>query len=159
MLKKPKWIKPSSIRTFDDALKYLKKIEKGEGRAEQTTYEAILTQIFQRWVRLSGDCVLRNVPKSWGCGGDITAGHVFSRSIKQLKWDTRNCHPQCSSCNNMHQYYPFIYEDWLKDKLGVEEYEKLKEIARKKEYWLIPYDEVINKINTWLSLLPTEKSG
>lgn len=159
MLKKPKWIKPSSIKTYIDALRALKMIKEGKKRAEKTAYEAILTQVFQKWVRTQGDCVLRNIPKSWTCSDAITAGHVFSRAIKELKWDTRNCYPQCDACNNMHQYYPFVFEDWCKQKLGDQEYESMKEVARKREYFEIPFDEVINRINLWLSLLPTVTSG
>lgn len=159
MLKKPKWIKPSSVKSYDDAIRYLRMIKEGKRRAEKSAYEAILTQLFQKVVRSSGDCVLRKVPKSWSCGGDITAGHVFSRAVKQYKWDFRNCYPQCASCNNMHQYYPSVYQDWLKEKIGVKEYEKMKEVVRMRPFYEMPYDEVINRINECLSLLQMEKSG
>lgn len=159
MLKKPKWIKPSSVKSYDDAIHYLKMIDQGKRRAEKSAYEAILTQLFQKMVRISGDCVLRNVPKSWNCSNDITAGHVFSRAIKQYKWSLVNCYPQCSSCNNMHQYYPFIFQDWLKNKIGVEEYEKMKEVVRTRPFYDMPFDEVISRINECLLSLQAERNG
>ena len=156
---KPKWIKPSSIKSYDMAIRALRQIEKGKRRAEKTAYEAILTQLFQKYIRSKGDCVLRNVPKSWSCSNDITAGHVFSRAVKQYKWSELNCYSQCSSCNNMHQYYPFIYQDWLKSKIGIEEYEKMKEVVRMRPFYDMPFDEVISRINQCLLLLQTERSG
>lgn len=159
MLKKPKWIKPSSVKSYDDAIHFLRMIKEGKRRAEKSTYEAIYTQLFQKVIRSQGDCVLRNVDKSWKCNGEITAGHVFSRSVKQYKWDTRNCYPQCKSCNQMHQFYPSVYQDWLKEKIGVEEYEKMKEIVRMRPFYDIPYDEVISQIDLCLSLIQRDKSG
>ena len=35
MLKKPKWIKPSSIKNYDIAIRVLREIEKGKRRAEK----------------------------------------------------------------------------------------------------------------------------
>ena len=156
---KPKWIKPSSIKTYDDAIRALKNIEQGKRRAEKSAYEAILTQVFQKWVRSQGDCVLRNVPKSWSCSHDITAGHVFSRAVKQYKWEKINCYPSCSACNKMHNYYPHIYQDWLKNKIGVEEYEKMKEVVRMRPFFELSFEEIINRINLWLSLIHTGTNG
>lgn len=159
MLKKPKWIKPSSVKSYDDALRSLRLISEGKRRAEKSAYEAILTQVFQKMVRISGDCVLRNVPKSWKCSDNITAGHVFSRAVKQYKWSLLNCYTQCESCNNMHQYYPSVYQDWLKNKIGVEEYEKMKEIVRMRPFYDLPLDEVINRINECLTSINQDRNG
>lgn len=149
-LLKPQWVTAGQIKTYDDAVRALKRIDEGQRRAEKSAYEAILTQVFQKWVRIQGDCVLRNTPKSWRCGGDITAGHVFARAVKQYKWSEVNCYPQCSSCNNMHQYYPFIYEDWLLDKIGKDEFEKMKAIVRMRPFFDLPLDEVQDKIFYYL---------
>lgn len=158
MLRKPKWIKPSSVKTYDDAIRYLRMIEEGKRRAEKSTYEAILTQVFQKYIRLQGDCVLRNIPKGWTCNGDITAGHVISRSVKEFKWSVKNCYPQCKSCNQMHQYYPFVFEDWAKQKLG-QEFEEMKEKVKRHEYFDLPQDEIISQIQKWLTLINTETNG
>lgn len=148
-MKKPKSIKASSIKTYDLAITALRLINEGKRRGDQAVYEAILTQLFQKSIRSSGDCVLRNVEKSWGCGGNITAGHVFSRAIKELRWDERNCYPQCEACNKMHNYYPFVYQDWLKEKIGIAEYESLKIIARFRKAFIITFDEVLELIEKY----------
>ena len=157
MLKKPKWIRSSSVKTYDDAIHFLRMIKEGKRRAEKSAYEAILTQVFQKMVRISGDCVLRNVPKSWKCSDNITAGHVFSRAVKQYKWSEINCYPQCSSCNNMHQYYPFIYEDWLLDRIGKDEFEKMKAIVRMRPFFDLPLDEIIKKIEMYINFIQSCK--
>lgn len=148
-MKKPKSLKASSIKTYDTAVTALRLIKEGKRRADQTTYEAILTQLFQKKIRSSGDCVLRHVEKSWGCSDNITAGHVFSRAIRELKWDERNCYPQCEACNKMHQYYPFVFQDWLKQKIGLEEYESLKIIARFRKAFIISFDEILKLIEKY----------
>ncbi len=149
---KPKWIKPSSVKTYDDAIHFLRMIKEGKRRAEKSCYEAILTQVFQKYIRSKGDCVLRNVPKRWTCNGEMTAGHVISRAVKEFKWDERNCFPTCKTCNKMHNYYPFIYEDWAKEKLG-QEFEDMKEKARRHEFYDLPQDEIISRIEKCLSLI------
>lgn len=159
MLKKLKTIKSSSIRDYDTAIRSLKSINENKKRGEKSTYEQILTQIFQKWVRIQGDCVLRNIQKPWRCSEDITAGHIFSRSIKQLRWDPDNCYPQCSACNKNHQYYPSIYHDWLKEKIGIKKYEGMKKIERQRPFFDLPLDEVITKIYLWYSLIQTENNG
>lgn len=147
-IKKLKSIKASSIKTYDDAVRNLRYIKEEKRRADQTVYEAILTQLFQKKIRDKGECVLANIPKRWSCRGEITAGHVFSRNIKELKWDERNCYPQCKSCNYNHQYYPFIYHDWLKQKLGAE-YETLRTIATFRRAFIITFDEVLALIEKY----------
>lgn len=146
---KPKWTKASTVKTFDDAIRTLRLVKEGKRRAEKSTYEAILTQVFQKYIRSHGDCVLRDVPKRWNCNGEITAGHVISRSVKEYKWDERNCYPQCASCNNMHQYYPFIFEDWAKQKLG-QEFEDMKEKSKRFEFYDLDLDEIKSRIEKYL---------
>ncbi len=152
-LLKPKWIRSGQIKTYDHAVTALKRLGNGSIRAEKSAYEAILTQVFQKWIRMQGDCVLRNTSKSWKCNGRITAGHVFARAIKQLKWNEKNCYPQCEACNMMHQYYPFIYEDWLLQEIGVIEYEEMKSIARKRPYFDMPLSEIIEKIDMYTNFI------
>jgi len=36
-------------------------------------------------------------------------GHLISRRVKTLRWDLRNVHEQCSSCNLKHNTRPEIY--------------------------------------------------
>lgn len=146
---KAKFIRPSQITTYDKAKKALEMISEGKRRIEQSGYEAILTQLFQKYIRIQGDCVLRNVKKPWRDGGDISAGHVFSRKVKELKWDERNCYPQCMSCNSMHRTYPTIYHDWARTKLGDVEYNKIKEIATSKQVFIISYEDVMNLIKKY----------
>jgi hypothetical protein len=146
---KPKWIKPSRIKTYDNALSALKMIDSGKRRAEKSTYEAILTQVFQKYIRSKGDCVLRQTAKRWTCSSDITAGHVISRAVKEFKWDERNCYPQCSACNKMHNYYPFVFEDWCKSQIG-DEFDKMKEKARRYEFFDLDLEIIKKRIHDLL---------
>lgn len=152
-MKKPPRIKSSTIKSYETAMIKLNLLRKGERVGDQSVYEAILTQIFQKYIRSKGDCVLAWEQKPWKCGGMVQAGHVFSRSVKELLWDERNCHAQCAACNSLHRVHPIIFHDWCKEKIGVEEYEKMKKIAGAKQAFLIPLDEVIKKIEKYEMLL------
>lgn len=146
---KPRWIRPGQVKSYDDAIRYLRMIDEGKRRAEQSAYEAILTQLFQYRVRTSGDCVLRNTQKPWSDGGLTTAGHVFTRAVKELKWDERNTYPQCQACNKMHGHYPFIFHDWCRAHIGEIEYDKLKTIARFGEVFIISFEDVMKLIEKY----------
>lgn len=148
-----KSVRSSTIKSYDSAIKKLKLLRSGDYRGDQKVYEAILTQIFQKYIRSKGDCVLASERKPWTCGGMVTAGHVFSRSVKELLWDEQNCYPQCAACNSLHRVHPIIFHDWCKEKLGELEYNRLKRISSAKQAFLIPLDKVMEMIETYEILL------
>ncbi len=155
-MKKIPRIKSSTIKSYETAVVRLGMLRSGERVGDQSVYESILTQFFQKYIRSKkGDslCVLAFVQKPWTCGGMVTAGHVFSRSVKELLWDERNCFPQCAACNSLHRVHPIIFHDWCREKIGAEEYEKMKKISAAKQAFLIPLDEVMKKIEKYELLL------
>lgn len=54
----------------------------------------------------------------------LQVGHYYSRKVMPLRWDLRNCHPQCPECNARHEtdhkpYTRFMLEEY--GELGLSE--------------------------------------
>ena len=71
--------------------------------------------------RGNAKCVSCGVQKPWK---ELQCGHYVSRSHLSLRWDLRNCWPQCPACNifkngnypNFTKYLLDNYgEEWLKE--------------------------------------------
>lgn len=69
----------------------------------------------------------------------IQVGHFISREVPSLRWDKRNCNPQCSGCNKIHQTNQLPY---LKFMLKTYGQEVLEEFTRIEE----EYQHTISKI-------------
>ena len=59
--------------------------------------------VFSRYIRSSAadvygeaHCVTCGAKKRWQ---DLQCGHYEKRSVNSLRYDERNCHPQCAGCN------------------------------------------------------------
>ncbi len=62
-----------------------------------------LDQVFSKWIRQRGadeggtnECVTCGALKFWK---ELQCGHYYSRKWTALRWDERNCWPQCLVCN------------------------------------------------------------
>lgn len=58
----------------------------------------------------------------------IQLGHYVSRTVWPLRWDLRNCHPQCSSCNRIHEENPLKYTLFMLKTYGqpmLEEFQRI----------------------------------
>lgn len=77
-------------------------------------------------------------------------GHLLSRRNKTVKWDLRNVHEQCSSCNFLHTIKPEMYTIWVLNKLGVDQYISLakdgQEVRKYQTYELLELLEQLRKI-------------
>jgi len=61
----------------------------------------------------------------------LQVGHYISRRFKAVRWDLRNVHPQCSSCNWKHRNNPAPYTAFLIRTYGKEVIVYLEEKAQK----------------------------
>lgn len=84
--------------------------------------------------------------------GGLQVGHFVSRRFYALRWDLRNVHPQCSSCNFLHNNNPIPYTQFMLDYHGshvIDELEaKRRHIAK---YSIVTlhdlYDELLEVYN------------
>ena len=63
-----------------------------------------------------------------GTPNDLTNGHLFSRVAYSTRWDFEvggNCAAQCRSCNLKHEYDPYPYTEWYRNKFGQDKYDQL----------------------------------
>ena len=61
----------------------------------------------------------------------LQVGHYISRDIKQLRWNPKNVHPQCSRCNWEHNKNPIPYTQFMLKTYGQGVLDELNEIRRK----------------------------
>ncbi len=55
----------------------------------------------------------------------LDVGHLFKRGIYSLRWDLKNCHATCQSCNLWHNYHAERYTIWFLKTYGLTDYELL----------------------------------
>ena len=84
-----------------------------------------------------------------GSSGDkvLQLGHLITRGKWAVRFDDRNLHIQCRSCNNKHEHYPEIYTQWFVNTYGIEEYNKLVADSNKtKKYGIIELRELLSEL-------------
>ena len=61
------------------------------------------------------------------CGAkeNLSWSHLITSSKYATRWNMKNVHIQCLSCNFRHEHYPEYYTNWFLRKYGQEEYKKL----------------------------------
>lgn len=90
--------------------------------------QAIMRQIV---IARDGGCVTcplwrELLPKGWYPNTDVLqAGHYYARGAKSIKYDLRNVHCQCRTCNSKHRYQPEAYTLYLTRKFGKEWLDRL----------------------------------
>lgn len=89
------------------------------------TVKARADRWFSRFVRLSGtqDSGNTRVGKCCTCSKflkivELDCGHFQSRRYDQTRWDTRNTHVQCVSCNNFNAGQQYVMGLFLDKKYG-----------------------------------------
>lgn len=90
--------------------------------ASLTPAEKKLDRVFSLYVRHSA-AGKRGYCKCVTCGKlappeDMHAGHYVDRTYKCTRWDERNVHPQCVSCNTYHEGQKDEYALFLTEKYG-----------------------------------------
>ena len=95
-----------------------------------------------------GGCVCP-APKS-GHSAVRQPGHLLSRRNRAVRWDLRNVHEQCSSCNFLHTIKPEYYTAWFLNKMGTDSYIHLardgQELIKYQPYELLELLEQLRKI-------------
>ena len=67
----------------------------------------------------------RNNPNSLHCS------HIFTRSMKGLRWHPLNALAHCQRCHEYLERNPLVFADHVRDVMGGTEYAKLRVMARK----------------------------
>ena len=79
--------------------------------------------------------IWRELLSSWNVNDPILqAGHYYSRGAKSIKYDLRNVHLQCKTCNARHRFQQEAFTLYLNRKFGTK---WLDELTRDK-YKLVP---------------------
>lgn len=64
------------------------------------------------------------------CGASpIEVGHLITRGNHAVRWNLKNCHGQCRTCNSNHERNQQPYIEWFVENYGQEEYEELVRIS------------------------------
>lgn len=81
-----------------------------------------LDRVFSEWVRLR-DSDDQGYCRCITCGSlaywrEMHNGHFQGRRDYPTRWDTRNCHAQCESCNSFHEGYKERYAREIDKRYG-----------------------------------------
>jgi hypothetical protein len=60
-----------------------------------------------------------------GSSENLTCGHLFSRVAYSTRWDLQNTETQCMGCNLRHEFDPYIFYTWYKNKYGEKQFDEL----------------------------------
>ena len=89
--------------------------------------------------------IWRELHGKWQSNSDVLqAGHYYSRGARSVKYDLRNVHLQCKTCNGKHRFQPEAFKLYLLRKFGSEWMEQLT----KDKYTLAPQIENMGSLFT-----------
>lgn len=100
------WLRPNKCTK-----KYREKGKlEAKARKDYKKLVAKLDDTFQMWIRYRDNwtcccCHTHIAPNSEGAKAKMHAGHYVGRSALALRWDEKNVHAQCSTCNMQQNYY------------------------------------------------------
>lgn len=154
------WIRPNRCQK-----KYREK-EKlaAKARKDYKKLVAKLDDVFQMWIRYRDNwtccCCHTHIPaQSEGAKAKMHAGHYVGRGVLSLRWDPKNVHAQCATCNLQQNYYGVDprYTKLLLVKYGSEILDYLNE----KKHQQVKYTcaELEEKIEIYRKLLEQAKSS
>ena len=115
------------------------------------TQKKVADKWFSLYIRLRDSieyCEQRGIPSDSGIGQCCTCGnikqwkymdcgHYISRGsggASGIRWDERNAHLQCKSCNGFHQGRQVAYHEFLLEKYGQEVIDELELLDRTQSY-------------------------
>ena len=73
----------------------------------------------------------------------LQVGHWIKRGKLWVRWDLRNCNPQCASCNLRHNHYTHWYDEYMLRTYGEAQLLELCQVARSNEKISVPYLEMV----------------
>lgn len=124
------WIRPNRCQK-----KYREKGKlEAKARKDYKKLVAKLDDTFQMWIRYRDNwtcccCKTHIAPNSEGAKAKMHAGHYVGRGCLALRWDEKNVHAQCATCNMQQNYYGVDprYTKMLIRKYGLDILEYLSE--------------------------------
>lgn len=125
-------------------------------KIKRSTLVHKLDAVFSEWVRVSH--AKAGLVACFTCSKilpikQIQNGHYVTRAVRSLRWDERNCRPQCFGDNVMHGGQPITFRENLIKELG--EHEVLLLEAKRHELFS-PSDEWLqSQIEYYRQLLTT----
>lgn len=108
--------KPKPVKTI--------KIKRRKKKTNKQVLELKADRLVREIVLIRDRSCVCPPPKN-GHSAVMQPGHLISRGKKSLRWDLRNVHCQCSSCNLTHEFAPERYTQWFIEEFGAEEYAQL----------------------------------
>ncbi len=107
--------KPSRLKTRTHLRPVRKTLPESEARIKQDLIK--LTSLIVRMRDKA--CVL--------CGStrELQNGHFWHRDLPPTEFCLVNCNALCARCNNRHEYRPERYTEWMREKLGEIEFDRL----------------------------------
>ena len=128
-------------------------------------WKAKADQIYSLYVRLegsdeNGDCTCVTCGKKlpWKGTGRLHAGHYIVRQEINTRYDDRNVHPQCETCNSYHEGRKGEYTLFLQKKYGKGIINKLVELSKCGRIWKwFDYKEVFEMYKEKFRYLSQEK--
>jgi hypothetical protein len=85
-------------------------------------------------------------PPANGHNSVLQPGHLISRAAKTVKWDLRNVHAQCASCNLTHEHRPEIYTKWFIKSFGLNAYEELVDDSKPGKIYPYEMEELYEEL-------------
>jgi len=96
--------------------------------------------------------IVRKRGKCERCGrkADLQCCHIFSRTYNNTRWDLENLLCLCASCHFWSHKNPILFTEFIKQFLGKEKYELLKEAHNQVTKFTI--DDLLFKYNILVGL-------
>ena len=121
-----------------------------------------LDTVFSQSIRLLYSTESKTMCRCYTCGRlksikRIQNGHFVSRTYLATRWDENNCRPQCVGCNMYGGGKTLDFEENLRDEVGDEIVDELKQrrhkIVKLDDAWyekkISTYKALVNKMGGW----------
>lgn len=125
-----------------------KKAKRRTSKSERKMLEAKLWKLTADYVKLrDGICI------TCGATEGLTMSHWIKAGKQLIRYDLRNVACQCSTCNNLHNYYPERYTMWMVKRWGVDVMNELtiKSLGTKWKWSVIDLRQMVAEAETRLN--------
>ena len=115
-------------------VRYRKEIKPGLTIWDSRRLKLKVIEIFNRFIVLRDQKICFTCGKLCHSAGEsafyqypkndvATCGHLITSGKDSLRFSELNCHCQCWSCNQVHEFHPQIYQQKFLDRYGKKEYD------------------------------------